>query len=110
MPKGAPRGIDNCHAWTRLIPAHAGSTWGDGPLPQDRGAHPRSRGEHSTTGPQSDSVTGSSPLTRGAREHTLNNGLHSGLIPAHAGSTGRDAPMSLPISAHPRSRGEHLDE
>ena len=87
MPKGAPRGIDNCHAWTRLIPAHAGSTWGDGPLPQDRGAHPRSRGEHFGAGEARRPEYGSSPLTRGALVGPNLVLSTVGLIPAHAGST-----------------------
>ena len=50
---------------------------------------------------------GSSPLTRG--KHCLAFLCVSafGLIPAHAGKTGSDAPCVLSPGAHPRSRGEN---
>mgnify|MGYP006971576911 CR=1 FL=1 len=50
-------------------------------------AHPRSRGEHSTTPSTTGGFDGSSPLTRGALLllHILRQ--QHGLIPAHAGST-----------------------
>ena len=53
-------------------------------------------------------VSGSSPLTRGKREHSRDDGPHGGLIPAHAGKTPRVRPMRIPRPAHPRSRGENV--
>ena len=35
--------------------------------------------------------------------------ISGGLIPAHAGSTGRAARPAAAFPAHPRSRGEHLE-
>ena len=50
---------------------------------------------------------GSSPLTRGkpALGEVVEGGL--GLIPAHAGKTGRQAAHQRHEPAHPRSRGEN---
>ena len=50
---------------------------------------------------------GSSPLTRGKREILGGDLRGGGLIPAHAGKTGRSAPTSRGGRAHPRSRGEN---
>ena len=91
-----------------LIPAHAGSTSTPTPTPTQLGAHPRSRGEHGS--PRMGSVTslGSSPLTRGAHELASRRSKPTGLIPAHAGSTGYLEYCVGGVGAHPRSRGEHL--
>ena len=48
-----------------LIPAHAGKTLADRELRRTPGAHPRSRGENQFGNLYLDSITGSSPLTRG---------------------------------------------
>ncbi len=92
-----------------LIPAHAGSTSRSPGRRHARAAHPRSRGEHTTATPVMGYQMGSSPLTRGARHSRHAQSQASRLIPAHAGST--PCPPSSPPtrSAHPRSRGEHLD-
>ena len=70
-------------------------------------AHPRSRGEHRTTHRRLHVGDGSSPLARG----TLRMGGYwrggGRLIPARAGNTGPRVPRGWPLSAHPRSRGEH---
>ena len=52
-------------------------------------------------------TAGSSPLTRGAREHVSRRIRTSRLIPAHAGSTPLPAKKCDSSAAHPRSRGEH---
>ena len=51
--------------------------------------------------------SGSSPLARGTRKRSISSRLRMRLIPARAGNTavGDDAPV--PVTAHPRSRGEH---
>ena len=49
----------------RLIPAHAGKTARQGPGSLSPRAHPRSRGENTTTAAHPASTGGSSPLTRG---------------------------------------------
>jgi len=50
-----------------LIPAHAGSTFSGRYMRIVLPAHPRSRGEHDLDESAVDLITGSSPLTRGAR-------------------------------------------
>ncbi len=72
-----------------LIPAHAGSTHA---LDHDRGGD-----------------EGSSPLTRGARLPTGGHDSPPRLIPAHAGSTITMTNEIATNRAHPRSRGEHLN-
>ena len=89
-----------------LIPAHTGKTRAQ---PQHRGAiraHPRSRGENFQIGMPRSASRGSSPLTRGKRRARCPNPGLSGLIPAHAGNTGRTTVTKLPSGAHPRSRGK----
>ncbi|ENO18103.1 hypothetical protein HMPREF9004_1134 [Schaalia cardiffensis F0333] len=108
LTRGAPRTQTHMRRRMRLIPAHAGSTT---IAPSDnflRGAHPRSRGEHSAPVILSAPIAGSSPLTRGARRFP--HGCHEtgGLIPAHAGSTRRHRRGPQTRWAHPRSRGEHF--
>ena len=49
----------------RLIPAHAGKTYGQSQDEKPTSAHPRSRGENAISRPSIISVCGSSPLTRG---------------------------------------------
>ena len=52
-------------------------------------------------------MTGSSPLTRGKPSGTFPRPTSSGLIPAHAGKTGKRAGLRALLRAHPRSRGEN---
>ena len=114
----------------RLIPAHAGSTAAAPTPPHGEQAHPRSRGEHNSVSAPSmgkmgsspltrgalhdgsgnfSTSLGSSPLTRGAREDEDLTADDVGLIPAHAGSTWNDLVEKITGTAHPRSRGEHLE-
>ena len=90
-----------------LIPDHAGSTRGRSACTLRGGAHPRSRGEHCSSTPTIRTMTGSSPLTRGALNFTVCKLSYIRLIPAHAGSTRPPIPRPSPSRAHPRSRGEH---
>ena len=53
-------------------------------------------------------VEGSSPLTRGKPLLPLDPCGASRLIPAHAGKTIGGSLSPLPMTAHPRSRGENL--
>ena len=71
----------------RLIPAHAGKTRTPACSTSRKRAHPRSRGENRPRTENSKSVVGSSPLTRGKHDDTLNDRESVGLIPAHAGKT-----------------------
>ena len=114
-----------------LIPARAGSTSAPCVGCGTSGAHPRSRGEHSTFATVRVRARGSSPLARGAPpgcraarrpaggSSPLARGalsvvfgvLSAGrLIPARAGSTGAGSPSSRSRRAHPRSRGEHRQD
>ena len=70
-------------------------------------AHPRSRGENLVEKPNVVAGLGSSPLTRGKRNTRTQVKLTTGLIPAHAGKTGRWWCRSCSRGAHPRSRGEN---
>ena len=70
-------------------------------------AHPRSRGEHRLAGQTLFNPRGSSPLTRGAPDTSIDAGELAGLIPAHAGSTPASGFNKATHAAHPRSRGEH---
>ncbi len=93
----------------RLIPAHAGKTACltiDGVVV---GAHPRSRGENLPPQVSRSSTRGSSPLTRGKLGQRDLVDPEAGLIPAHAGKTGRLGQTHPLGGAHPRSRGENRD-
>ena len=70
-------------------------------------AHPRSRGEHSTPPAAMQVWSGSSPLARGTHKKDAHNKEHVRLIPARAGNTRGYRTVSMFLSAHPRSRGEH---
>ncbi len=96
------------HSSEGLIPAHAGKTGLRVSRGRWRRAHPRSRGENLPHAPSKVDADGSSPLTRGKRVPLAGEARHLGLIPAHAGKTGRGASASPPPRAHPRSRGENV--
>ena len=55
-------------------------------------------------------MEGSSPLTRGKPGSDGKASCRWGLIPAHAGKTGRAGRRAGDGGAHPRSRGENVDE
>ena len=76
----------------RLIPAHAGKTARLQCKTCARPAHPRSRRENKQLLVAAASQRGSSPLTRGKRDHRRYRDRSPGLIPAHAGklSSGHD--------------------
>ena len=74
-----------------LIPAHTGKTCsGRRKQPRTR-AHPCSRGENMLTRCSGVCAYGSSPLTRGKRDVGGVRSGRRGLIPAHAGRTGKDS-------------------
>ena len=73
-----------------LIPAHAGKTVIGDPQPYFK--------------------NGSSPLTRGKLNSNRGNDATKGLIPAHAGKTLTSVYCRPHLSAHPRSRGENVDD
>ena len=95
-------------AFSRLIPARAGNTTGLLPFLLPEQAHPRSRGEHTQEPIFSSRLNGSSPLARGTPEESLLDRGVLRLIPARAGNTYMYEGNVFLMSAHPRSRGEHL--
>ena len=107
LTRGKPGKTDHRKLEPGLIPAHAGKTAGCGLRAIPRGAHPRSRGENVNTLTSARAVEGSSPLTRGKRDRGVCCVSHFGLIPAHAGKTIHPLSSTLPLKAHPRSRGEN---
>ena len=97
----------NCPSATWDHPRSAGKTWCASARPQRSRVHPRSRRENvSIVSPPSLSA-GSSPLTRGKRVAFLTSPYGVGLIPAHAGKTGRTADGRGSRRAHARSRREN---
>ncbi len=107
LTRGAPVIITSAHPYTRIIPAHAGSTFSRTSTTPNVPDHPRSRGEHLLSFISHLHNTGSSPLTRGARVQWRRSCHPSGIIPAHAGSTRWQSSTRSPQPDHPRSRGEH---
>ena len=73
-------------------------------------AHPRMRGEHRLPGGGRRREDGSSPHARGARHGSGRRDPGGGLIPACAGSTRRRTPAPPGSRAHPRMRGEHVEQ
>ena len=90
-----------------LIPARAGNTSPAQARARVLRAHPRSRGEHLSTGHTAPTWWGSSPLARGTLVLWLALAAVSGLIPARAGNTLPTSTLARTGGAHPRSRGEH---
>ena len=108
LTRGKPETRRAGAASIRLIPAHAGKTQTWGPDPASRPAHPRSRGENERKTEIMKAYRGSSPLTRGKQTPGRPVRRNAGLIPAHAGKTGRGSLRCRRGRAHPRSRGENL--
>ena len=91
----------------RLIPAHAGKTYGLEARQRHRRAHPRSRGENFYRLRPDRIGRGSSPLTRGKLCRLDRAESEGRLIPAHAGKTSRTLAPTTFTTAHPHSRGEN---
>ena len=69
--------------------------------------HPRSRGEYTLPQGLHNSLTGSSPLSRGIPFPGRGGGPGQGIIPALAGNTVSSSTPRRPGADHPRSRGEY---
>ena len=91
----------------RIIPAYAGSTSSYPTCELPRTDHPRIRGEHEGRLGWGVPCFGSSPHTRGAQATTPHAVRKDRIIPAYAGSTGRECRCLSARSDHPRIRGEH---
>ena len=91
LVRGAPArnsgGLQRCG----IIPARAGSTAGQILPWYGRWDHPRSCGEHPSASFGSSTISGSSPLVRGAQPLAAVRVLQDGIIPARAGSTDKPA-------------------
>ena len=98
------------HAVGGLIPAHAGKTPTGWCRRLGARAHPRSRGENADQHAERPPAWGSSPLTRGKPPRGVPIMRIHGLIPAHAGKTRFPPPTQQKPRAHPRSRGENIDD
>ena len=105
LRNGRPSGIS-----LRIIPARAGFTRHDLLNCAPAQDHPRSRGVYSTDTTPTPKGTGSSPLARGLPTVTIRAGRWSGIIPARAGFTVREALDLEPGGDHPRSRGVYQEE
>ena len=92
-----------------LIPARAGNTLLKKTPRGPPGAHPRSRGEHRPAISIWIPFRGSSPLARGTRKTAFKELSLIGLIPARAGNTRELQRRCAGARAHPRSRGEHIE-
>ena len=90
-----------------IIPARAGSTIRDLNVARGTWDHPRSCGEHFSSGLKVPVDAGSSPLVRGAPAAPWNLSPERGIIPARAGSTPWTCRRSRQAGDHPRSCGEH---
>ena len=90
-----------------IIPACAGSTPWPTLAVSCAGDHPRMCGEHGTRQCDPTRMEGSSPHVRGAPSMVLDVGTNIGIIPACAGSTGREGRAGGLQRDHPRMCGEH---
>ena len=96
-------------AWgiARIIPAHAGNTFGHRTAPTVHGDHPRACGEHHITVQTVMPESGSSPRMRGTRIADDIARVAAGIIPAHAGNTFYPRSVLQVFRDHPRACGEH---
>ena len=91
-----------------LIPTHARNTCCPDSSPSPTRAHPRPRGENTYVVTPWCYAEGSSPLTQGKPQVTVEGTVEEGLIPAHAGKTLHNPAHRSASTAHPRSRGENI--
>ena len=110
LARGTCHRCDTRRRSDRLIPARAGNIRpAQSPLHRAP-AHPRSRGEHPTPNQPTPATSGSSPLARGTSLVQTKARLAGRLIPARAGNISRTVRIAGTRPAHPRSRGEHLEQ
>ena len=109
LTRGKPVSGASPHAAAGLIPTHAGKTERRDRCLHPPRAHPRSRGENFDGQAPGADGHGSSPLTWGKRDVLLRALSGPGLIPTHAGKTLPARRRTSLRGAHPRSRGENVD-
>ena len=105
--RGAHAYYIECDDTLGIIPAYAGSTRTQHPVPEARRDHPRIRGEHLVMTFVNSGPLGSSPHTRGAHAERDQRREALRIIPAYAGSTFTPLLGVSLVSDHPRIRGEH---
>ena len=93
---------------SRFIPAHAGNTAPSHIIHICPSVHPRARGEHIQGAQIGQTLSGSSPRTRGTPGKRWTRSTVWRFIPAHAGNTGSGKGSGRKKSVHPRARGEHM--
>ena len=107
LSRGIPAMVSCWLRTRRIIPALAGNTLIGEERPPRHSDHPRSRGEYPPPPPKQHGVEGSSPLSRGIRDHRQSAGGDHRIIPALAGNTQRWPWRATDYWDHPRSRGEY---
>ena len=103
--RGLPGRRDAGHGARGIIPAHAGFTTSRWPPAHHRQDHPRTRGVYHLPVGGWQRPAGSSPHTRGLRQHLAGQDRLHGIIPAHAGFTVGAPSWGLRWRDHPRTRG-----
>ena len=92
----------------RIIPACAGNTTVPPTSAAASSDHPRMRGEHTGDVLVLKNLYGSSPHARGTRPGARAAVAGWRIIPACAGNTRCFQPFRVPLTDHPRMRGEHV--
>ena len=90
-----------------IIPAHAGLTLVMTCRAKSIRDHPRACGAHSVKRKGDKNERGSSPRMRGSLLRSERRTEQRGIIPAHAGLTGRTSSSGTPSRDHPRACGAH---
>ena len=91
-----------------IIPAYAGLTRPLVGAPNGRRDHPRACGAHSSFPSRQSDCQGSSPRMRGSLPSSSSTEICSGIIPAHAGLTGKETTLRNRVRDHPRACGAHF--
>ena len=106
LTRGTPTETSEPQTGRRFIPAYAGNSRIVTLRMIRTPVHPRLRGELFKIPRYYDRLLGSSPLTRGTlHNHPWSRSRHR-FIPAYAGNSASFRSTVLPLSVHPRLRGE----
>ena len=93
-------------ASSRFIPAYAGNAVRASVCAVLMAVHPRIRGERAINRAVVKTLRGSSPHTRGTHSCSGKLARCSRFIPAYAGNAWRGLGLCVPLTVHPRIRGE----
>ena len=108
--RGTPNDVATDKVIAGIIPAHAGNTIRPNQSQWCCRDHPRACGEHHDIPARRHRLQGSSPRMRGTLPLHHAESDRIGIIPAHAGNTGRHSCRSIARRDHPRACGEHWTE